>query len=645
MSVQTEIDRVKQNIANTYAVLSALGADLPSEKNSDNLPAAAGSAKAVLYAAQTLTEAQKAQARENIGALSDGDVGEVLEQAKESGEFDGAPGKSAYAYAQDGGYTGTEAEFAEKLAQGIPTKTSQLTNDAHFVTSAVTDKLAQDIVQLREDLTAEPLEEVDTVIRYAADGASGTTMPEFVGLYINQNGAIDDAQNQYQYLTKAIPILPNTVITYKLIYLTSQQVMAFYDADGNYISGVKGTTNNTPIEGTAEIPENAKMVVFNFRYPFDGLYAQVKYTTEGTPTITETTITSSVGIGDIKTSGTRAYSSSDGSFVDTSAYEYVDKIAIDADVISVTCFGKGAPSVGLAVFFDKSNAFLSALIINSSVRIPKAIYAPDGAAYVGFSHMAADAKAIYYMTTIKYEERGGGLVDDSTGTNHWLGKKWYAFGTSITDTSYTNAETGSVTGKYVPYLVSESGMIVTNYGKAGGCIASGGVHGGAADILARILATDVSEADLITLEGFVNDFACAITIGDVGDMTDTTLCGALYQAINYFQKNSHAVVALITEHTGKKYTLSSTGNEADYTINKKNSINKYQSDYNEAIRKMARHMGCWLIDAGAESQINENHPEYLIDHLHHTELGGQQYAKVIWSHLKDIPCMVTNKTE
>ena len=30
----------------------------------------------------------------------------------------GADGKSAYQYAQDGGYTGTEAEFAEKLAQG-----------------------------------------------------------------------------------------------------------------------------------------------------------------------------------------------------------------------------------------------------------------------------------------------------------------------------------------------------------------------------------------------------------------------------------------------------------------------------------------------------------------------------------------------
>ena len=43
----------------------------------------------------------------------------ILAQAKASGEFDGAPGEpgqSAYEYAQDGGYTGTEAEFTDKMA-------------------------------------------------------------------------------------------------------------------------------------------------------------------------------------------------------------------------------------------------------------------------------------------------------------------------------------------------------------------------------------------------------------------------------------------------------------------------------------------------------------------------------------------------
>ena len=44
-------------------------------------------------------------------------INTALAQAKASGDFDGAGGKSAYQYAVEGGYTGTEAEFAAKLAQ------------------------------------------------------------------------------------------------------------------------------------------------------------------------------------------------------------------------------------------------------------------------------------------------------------------------------------------------------------------------------------------------------------------------------------------------------------------------------------------------------------------------------------------------
>ena len=47
----------------------------------------------------------------------------------------GADGKTAYAYARDGGYTGTETEFAAKLAKEVPTKTSELTNDSGFLTA------------------------------------------------------------------------------------------------------------------------------------------------------------------------------------------------------------------------------------------------------------------------------------------------------------------------------------------------------------------------------------------------------------------------------------------------------------------------------------------------------------------------------
>lgn len=64
---------------------------------------------------------------DDVGAVSSNDLQaateDALAKAKASGEFDGADGqsgadgKSAYQYAVEGGYTGTEAEFAAKLAQ------------------------------------------------------------------------------------------------------------------------------------------------------------------------------------------------------------------------------------------------------------------------------------------------------------------------------------------------------------------------------------------------------------------------------------------------------------------------------------------------------------------------------------------------
>lgn len=159
---------------------------------------------AVQTVEQSLTEEKKAQARANIGALSTADVDAVLQQAKDSGQFDGpagpagpagptgatgpqgpagaagatgpqgpagstgpqgpagptgatgpqgpagptgATGKTAYAYAQDGGYTGTEAEFAAKLASGSePLKVTLSGNDTDGYTA---DKTVAEIYAAR----------------------------------------------------------------------------------------------------------------------------------------------------------------------------------------------------------------------------------------------------------------------------------------------------------------------------------------------------------------------------------------------------------------------------------------------------------------------------------------------------------------
>lgn len=47
----------------------------------------------------------------------------------------GAAGKSAYAYAQDGGYTGTEAEFTAKLAEETPTAITNAEIDTIFASA------------------------------------------------------------------------------------------------------------------------------------------------------------------------------------------------------------------------------------------------------------------------------------------------------------------------------------------------------------------------------------------------------------------------------------------------------------------------------------------------------------------------------
>ena len=54
-------------------------------------------------------------------------INTALAQAKASGKFDGADGKSAYEFAKDGGYTGTEQEFAIKLSEDTATKEYVLT--------------------------------------------------------------------------------------------------------------------------------------------------------------------------------------------------------------------------------------------------------------------------------------------------------------------------------------------------------------------------------------------------------------------------------------------------------------------------------------------------------------------------------------
>lgn len=263
---------------------------------------------------------------------------------------------------------------------------------------------------------------------------------------------------------------------------------------------------------------------------------------------------------------------------------------------------------------------------------------PGNAYYIRFSGKKGTGEEMSQYVTYYYPEKIKDYIEHG-GNNgsQWQGKTWVAFGTSITDTSNTLGEGGTPTGKYVPYLQRMSGMCVINKGIAGGSIGvvSGVISG---NIMTAIKSSsnlsDIQAADIITIEGFVNDFAGNLPIGTINDTDNSTLMGAIYEAVTYlYSQNEDATIVLLTETTGQNIDSSHT-----FPVTRQNSIDKYQYEYNDAIITMAKYLGCHVIDAGQKSQINQWHTEYLADWIHHSELGGKQYAETIWDELKNIHC-------
>ena len=104
---------------NLVAAINEVAADMSEGVALDTTLTQSGQAADAKAVGDALAEKQSKGdylTQDNLQSATDA----VLAQAKASGEFDGADGKSAYQYAQDGGYTGTETEFAEKLAKEIP---------------------------------------------------------------------------------------------------------------------------------------------------------------------------------------------------------------------------------------------------------------------------------------------------------------------------------------------------------------------------------------------------------------------------------------------------------------------------------------------------------------------------------------------
>ena len=108
----------------------------------------------------------------------------------------GTSGKSAYQYAQEGGYTGTEEEFAAKMAQEIPTVDATLTQAGRAADAAV---VGEQLGNLSDNIDAYTKSQMDDIIVsligttqqqyntamrhwFRANGAEGATPTELTAL-------------------------------------------------------------------------------------------------------------------------------------------------------------------------------------------------------------------------------------------------------------------------------------------------------------------------------------------------------------------------------------------------------------------------------------------------------------------------------
>ena len=216
--------------------------------------------------------------------------------------------------------------------------------------------------------------------------------------------------------------------------------------------------------------------------------------------------------------------------------------------------------------------------------------------------------------------------------NQWQGKKWYCYGTSMTDNS--GADSPFITGTYSKYLAEYAGLEEHNYGKGGSGIVPS-IHGKVDSIKTRCMRLDdgKAEADLITLEIIANDMKAPL--GDIYDTCDETFCGNLNQILKYLLQNTRATVAVLIP--------TRTRHEYQHPENPYSPESDYMKDRiarEKAVEEICLIHGVPCFNAAREANLGfyrlTGHNDYIRDQAHTTEEGGRILAQYYWGRLKNL---------
>ena len=206
--------------------------------------------------------------------------------------------------------------------------------------------------------------------------------------------------------------------------------------------------------------------------------------------------------------------------------------------------------------------------------------------------------------------------------NHWNGKLWYAYGTSMTSVQQ---------GKYVPVVERLSGMKVVNLGIPGGSLTPDGFGKGNTKRAVMNLEDGKADADLITLEVLPNEGAI---VGDIYDTDDESFCGCLNQCLRYLQENTKAQIVLII--------MICDNNSSPEVLSEKRKITQFA--FAQKAELVGKLNAVPVINVFCESGFGYarvKNRDYQLDNIHLNELGGINMGNFVWSKLKDIPLWET----
>lgn len=228
-------------------------------------------------------------------------------------------------------------------------------------------------------------------------------------------------------------------------------------------------------------------------------------------------------------------------------------------------------------------------------------------------------------------------------SNQWQGKKWYCYGTSMTESRERTGEVGRTpdnqisqpvrTGYYPLTLAELSGLEMHNFGKGGSGIVPALHDGDNTKTRVMRLEDGKAEADLITVEVIPNDEQAEL--GEVTDWSDDTFCGNLNQMLAYLLTNTKAFVAVLIATRARYY-----GHNPADVYHPTGEVAMERLKWEEAVEKICRIHGipCWngAAEAGLGFFRMGNDCEYLADQIHLTEKGGQILGQYFWGRLKNI---------